>query len=594
MQIRGVSVFSRRSNRLFLFALALLVGCGAGLGAVAFRHMISALTELFSGQADYSAAGHAANPHVEALGRYFVILVPVIAGLIYGPLVWFFAREARGHGVPEVMLAVARNGGRIRPQVAVVKAVASAVCIGGGGSVGREGPIVQIGSALGSSLGQLAKLDERTIRLLVACGAAGGIAATFNAPLAGVFFAMELILRRWTTDSFGMVVVSSVTASVIGRAMLGNHPFLTLPPFQVEHVVQYPLFAVLALIAGVVGVVFSRILYGVEDVCDWVWRGPEWARPAVGGLLLGLLLLLLPEMYGVGYPVLGNAVAGQYTVLFLLALLVGKLAACSLTIGIGGSGGVFAPSLFCGAMLGAAFGDGIHAIIPGTGGSIGAYALVGMGAVFAGAARAPITAAVIMFELTGEYTIILPLMLAVVVATAISSVISHDTVYTRKLLRRGIDIDEPADATIRRRPITSLIVDPPPAVHPDTNLTALAGRFAGRTDTTLPVIENNGRYLGTITSHDVLDALAAENPTTVVALTTHVPPVSEAASLGDILRRLDSGADAVPVADADGALIGWVRQRDVLAALAPADLDPLLPPRTPPRTSTAAAVAGQP
>jgi CIC family chloride channel protein len=552
-----------------LFGLALLVGCGAGLGAVAFRHMITGLTELFSGHVDYSAAGAAANPHVEGLGRYFVILAPVVAGLIYGPLVQCFAREARGHGVPEVMVAVARNGGRIRPQVAVVKAVASAVCIGGGGSVGREGPIVQIGSALGSSVGQFAKLDERTIRLLVACGAAGGIAGTFNAPLAGVFFAMELILRRWTTDSFGMVVVSSVTASVIGRALLGNHPFLTLPAFQVEHVVQYPLFAVLALIAGVVGVAFSRVLYGVEDVCDWAWRGPEWARPAVGGILLGLLLLLLPEMYGVGYPVLGNAVADHYTVLFLLVLLVGKLAACSLTIGIGGSGGVFAPSLFCGAMLGAAFGDGVHALIPATGGSVGAYAVVGMGAVFAGAARAPITAAVIMFELTGEYTIILPLMLAVVVATAISSVLSKDTVYTRKLLRRGIDIDEPADATLRRRPVTTVMVAPPAAVHPDADLAVVAGLFAGRVDTTLPVIDDDGRYLGTLNSHDVLDALAAANPTDVIALTSDTTPVGETASFGDVLRRFDAGAEAIPVADEAGTLIGWVRQRDVLAVLAP-------------------------
>jgi CIC family chloride channel protein len=585
VQVGGVNVLSGRSNRLFLFALALLVGCGAGLGAVAFRHMISGLTELFSGHVDYSAAGHAANPHVESLGRYFVILAPVVAGLIYGPLVQYFAKEARGHGVPEVMLAVARNGGRIRPQVAVVKSVASAVCIGGGGSVGREGPIVQIGSALGSSLGQLAKLDERTIRLLVACGAAGGIAATFNAPLAGVFFAMELILRRWTTDSFGMVVVSSVTASIIGRAMLGNHPFLHLPTFQVEHVVQYPLFAVLALIAGVVGVAFSRILYGVEDVCDWAWRGPEWARPAVGGILLGLLLLLLPEMYGVGYPVLGDAVADHYTVLFLLVLLVGKLAACSLTIGIGGSGGVFAPSLFCGAMLGAAFGDGVHALIPATGGSIGAYALVGMGAVFAGAARAPITAAVIMFELTGEYTIILPLMLAVVVATAISSVLSKDTVYTRKLLRRGIDIDEPADAILRRRPITSLMVDPPAAVHPDADLAAVAGMFAGRTDTTLPVIDSDGRYLGTLSAHDVLDALAAADPTDVVALTIDTAPVGEDATFGDVLRRFDSGGDAVPVADESGALVGWVRQRDVLAALAPTDPGPHPIPAAPAPTT---------
>jgi CIC family chloride channel protein len=381
-----------------------------------------------------------------------------------------------------------------------------------------------------------------------------------------------------------MVVVSSVTASIIGRAMLGNHPFLHLPTFQVTHVVQYPLFAVLALVAGVVGVIFSRVLYGVEDACDWAWRGPEWARPAVGGILLGLLLLLLPEMYGVGYPVLGNAVAGHYTVLFLLALLVGKLAACSLTIGIGGSGGVFAPSLFCGAMLGAAFGGGVHALMPATGGSIGAYALVGMGAVFAGAARAPITAAVIMFELTGEYTIILPLMLAVVVATAISSVISADTVYTRKLLRRGIDIDEPADAKLRRRPITALMVAPPTAVRPDADLAAVAGLYAGRTDATLPVVDDDGRYLGTLTSYDVLDALAAADPTDVVALTINTTPVGETASFGDILRRFDSGVDAVPVADSNGALIGWVRQRDILAALAPTDPGPA-PRRTPSPTS---------
>ena len=223
---------------------------------------------------------------------------------------------------------------------------------------------MQIGSALGSSVAQLGKLDERRIRLLVACGAAGGIAATFNAPLAGVFFAMELILRRWETQSFGMVVLASVTSSIIGRAILGNSPFLRLPAFHVDHVAQYPLFAVLGVLAGLVGVGFSRLLYAVEDLCDWAWRGPEWLRPAAGGVLLGGLLLMLPQMYGVGYPVLGRAVAGGYTVAFLLALLLGKLVACSLTIGIGGSGGVFAPSLFCGAMAGAVFGDAVHAMRP--------------------------------------------------------------------------------------------------------------------------------------------------------------------------------------------------------------------------------------
>ena len=287
------------ANRPALLLLSLVVGVGAGLGAVLFRYLIKWVTELLSGYADYAGRGHVPNPHLPGLGRWFVVLAPVVAGLLYGPLVYRFAREARGHGVPEVMVAVARNGGRIRPQVAVIKALASALCIGGGGSVGREGPIVQIGSALGSSLGQLCKLDERRIRLLVACGAAGGIAATFNAPLAGVFFAMELILRRWEAQSFGMVVLASVTSSIIGRAILGDSPFLRLPAFHVEHVVQYPLFALLGVLAGLIGVGFSRFLYAVEDSCDWAWRGPEWLRPAAGGVLLGGLLLVLPEMYRV-------------------------------------------------------------------------------------------------------------------------------------------------------------------------------------------------------------------------------------------------------------------------------------------------------
>src|SRR5664280_2514900 len=389
-------------------------------------------TLALSGHADYSAAGHAANPHLPWLGRWFVIFAPVAAGLLYGPLVHFFAREARGHGVPEVMFAVARRGGRIAPQVAAVKALASALCIGGGGSVGREGPIVQIGSALGSTLGRLMRVAESRMRILVACGAAGGIAATCNAPLAGVFFAMELILRDFTAESFGMVVLASVTASVIGRAALGNSPLLHLPNFTVGHLWEYGLFAVLGLIAGAVGVVFTRVLYLIEDVCDRLWRGPEWLRPAVGGFLLGGLLLALPEMYGVGYPVLGNSMVGTYTIAFLLVLLVGKMIATSLTIGIGGSGGVFAPSLFIGAMLGSGYGQLLHHVAPGVAGAAGAYGLIGMGAVFAGAARAPITAVIIMFELTGEYTIILPLMTAIVLATAVSRLLSHDTIYTLK------------------------------------------------------------------------------------------------------------------------------------------------------------------
>lgn len=565
-------VGAARSTDTGLLTLALAVGAGAGLGAVAFRWLIISLTRFFSGHEDYAATGGAAHPWLPALGPWFVVGVPVLAGLAYGPLVHLFAREARGHGVPEVMYAVARRGGRIRPRVALVKACASALCIGGGGSVGREGPIVQIGSALGSAVGRVAGVAEGRMRVLVACGAAGGIAATFNAPLAGVFFAMELILADFAARSFGMVVLSSVTASVIGRAVLGDAPFLQLPTFTVQHPEEYLLFALLGLLAGLVGVAFTRVLYAVEDACDRIWSGPEWLRPAAGGLLLGLLLLALPEMYGVGYPVLGDAVGGSYAVVFLLLLLGGKMLATSLTIGIGGSGGVFAPSLFIGAMLGSAFGESAQAVVPGVVGATGAYGLIGMGAVFAGAARAPITAVVIMFELTGEYSIILPLMAAIVLATGVSHLISADSIYTLKLRRRGIDLSAhphavaltitsagavmiPVDTTIGE---SVPLLDAVPALE-----TATAGL--------VPVVDAHGRYVGVLTARTVAETLADGEHDSVSAgeAIERLPAIAESDTLDDALDALDRAeSHALPVVTDDGSsLVGWLSHRQVLDVL---------------------------
>ncbi|MEV6791625.1 chloride channel protein [Streptomyces sp. NPDC051320] len=553
-------------------ALSLLVGAGAGGGAVVFRWLIKTFTLLLSGHADYSAAGHAANPHLPWLGRYFVLAAPVLAGLVYGPLVHRYAKEARGHGVPEVMYAVARRGGRIPPQVAAVKALASALCMGGGGSVGREGPIVQIGSALGSTLGSWIRVAEDRMRVLVACGAAGGIAATFNAPLAGVFFAMELVLRDFTAEAFGMVVLASVTASVIGRAAFGNAPFLHLPPFHVQHLTQYALFALLGVLAGVVGVAFSKVLYRIEDACDTVWRGPEWARPAVGGLLLGGLLLVLPQMYGVGYPVLHDSLTGRYALLFLLALLAGKIIATSLTIGIGGSGGVFAPSLFIGAMLGSAFGQTAHHVLPHLAGPAGAYGLIGMGAVFAGSARAPITAVIILFELTGEYTIILPLMAAIALATGVSRLLTAETIYTAKLRRRGVDIDAPTPGTPAAALTVHDAMEPTPTpLTDDTPLAQAAPALARSPYGTLPVLAADGAYRGIATARTVAETLADDTHTTTpVGKVAHLPhALTPGTALDQALQAL-AGADsqALPVLDEDRThLIGWVSHRSVLTAL---------------------------
>ena len=374
------------------------------------------------------------------------MVIPVIGGLLYGPLIYKWAREARGHGVPEVMIAVADNGGRIRWQVSVVKALASALCIGSGGSVGREGPIVQIGSALASSIGQWVRMPENRLRIMVACGAAGGISATFNAPITGVFFGVEIILREFAVDALFTVMLSAMVADVIAIPFLGDKPFLSGFPagIALHHPRTYLLVAGLAVVAALMGLAFTNVLYKVEDLCDALWKGrPEWARPAVGGIALGLLLLALPQMYGVGYPVMYKTAAGGYALWFLVILAFGKILACSLSIGIGGSGGIFAPSLFIGVTSGYAYGDIVHHIFGAGAGQPALYAVVAMGAVFTSAARAPLTSLASVVEMSGDFALTLPVMLAVAIASTVSRALSYGTIYTTKLLRRGTDIDRP-------------------------------------------------------------------------------------------------------------------------------------------------------
>jgi CIC family chloride channel protein len=423
--------------------LAILVGLGAGLGAVAFRWLIYAIQRLFFG----------GSAHLfPSLGLLRVIPLPAIGGLLVGLLTYYLAREARGHGVPEVMLAVVAQGGRIRPRVAVVKSLASAVCIGSGGSAGREGPIVQIGSGLGSTLGQVLHLPEGTLRLLVACGAAGGIAATFNAPISGVLFASEIILRRFETRALGFIVLSSVAATAVARSVWGDARPFVVPPYQLVSAWEFPLYALLGLICVGAALLLVRVLYGLEDVFSR-WRTREYVKPAVGGLLVGLIGFIHPKIFGVGYgpqpigPPLGGlelALLGRISLGLAIAYAALKLLATSLTIGSGGSGGIFSPCLFIGAATANAFGQIVHRLLPAYTAAAGAYALVGMGAVFAGAAQAPLTAIIIIFEMTRDYRIILPIMTAAVISTLVAHHVSRDTIYTLKIRRRGIDISAPS------------------------------------------------------------------------------------------------------------------------------------------------------
>jgi chloride channel protein, CIC family len=534
-----------RGSRSGLFVMALLAGVGSGLGAVAFRYLIFGFTWLATGHTQFGQQGRVSSAHLPWLGPAFFVVIPVIGGLIYGPLIYRYAREARGHGVPEVMIAVAENGGRIRPQVSAVKAVASALCIGVGGSVGREGPIVQIGSALASGLGQWVKIPENRLRILVACGAAGGIAATFNAPVTGVFFGVELILREFSIEAIFTVMLASMVADVISEMFLGSGPFLAgFPPgIALHHARTYLLIAVLAVLAALIGLAFKNILYKTEDICDRLWRGrPEWARPAVGGIVLGLLLLAVPQMYGVGYPVMYKAVSGGYLLWFLVVLAAAKMIATSLTIGIGGSGGVFAPSLFIGATSGMAFGQIADHLFGPAAGQPALYAVVAMGAVFASAARAPLTSLASVVEMTGDFTLTLPVMLAVAVATAVSRALSYGTIYTTKLLRRGTDIDRPTpDHAFEDLTVAD-------AMHPLLTPVAVVPAQTW-TDGDHPAVD--GALPGTVTHMREPQALFANE------------------SLTQALRQLMIyGRDGLPVLSDDGQHVqGWITNPSVLQAV---------------------------
>jgi CIC family chloride channel protein len=540
-----------RGSRLGLVVMALLVGVGAGLGAVGFRYLISAFTWLATGYQQFGQQGRVASLHLPWLGIWFLLLIPVVGGLIYGPLIQRFAREARGHGVPEVMLAVAENGGRIRPQVTIVKAVASAVCIGTGGSVGREGPIVQIGSAFASTLGQLVRMSETRLRIIVACGAAAGISATFNAPITGLFFGFEIILREFSLDAILATALSAVTADLVSRAFFGSAPFFVQMPHDliVGHPATYLLIAVLGVAAGLIGFGFKTVLYKFEDVLDTLWKGrPEWARPAAGGVALGALLLVLPQMYGVGYPVMDQMVAGNVVLWLLVILMLGKVVATSLTLSIGGSGGIFGPSLFTGAAAGMAFGVIAQHLFGPVVGSPAIFAVVAMGGVFGSAAQAPLTAIASVLEMTGNYSLALPVMLAVAIAAAVSKRLSYGSIYTTKLLRRGIDIERPKPASVLQTLTVADVMLPP---------------FQGSGDAGIVLHEQGGVSAAPV-SREMLAELVG-----VVTVARQPQALLADETLEQALRQLTLyGGDGLPVLSSDREhLIGWITRRSVLQAI---------------------------
>ena len=556
------------AHRSLLGIAAAVVGAVVGAAAVLFNLAIRAWTWVSTGFTEYTT--HIGSPHgVWGWAPWlFLLLSPALAGAVYGPLIQRFAPSAKGHGIPEVMLAVRRKGGRIPGRVAVVKIVSSALTIGSGGSAGREGPIVQVGASLGSTIASWLGMPVSRVVLLASCGSAAGIAATFHAPLAGAVFALEVILTEFTAETFGFVVLSAVSSSMVARILQGEEMVVRVAS-DLSFASQTDMWwvALLGLVAGMCGLGFSKLLYACEDAIDWLWartRLPQWARPAVLGLVLGAGLVAFPYMFGSGYPLEEDAIAGNFSVAFLLALMLGRALYTAFTIGMGGSGGVFAPTLFIGAMAGAAFGD---VVSPLSASSVGVFAVVGMGAAFAGAARAPMTAVLIIVEMTGQFSLILPMMLAVVIATGASRFLTRATIYTEKLRRRGDVLDDPVEGTLLGTRVASQWMTHAPEVLAASASVASALSALRRTkESALPVVDG-GRFVGLVSSLRLaeltqeggsLDSPLSDLPLIDEAVPDGAPPTK----VLEALRR--TGLQALPVLDNQRRVVGWVSERDLV------------------------------
>jgi len=550
-----------------LIFFGLLVGLVTGYGAIVCRLGIDVIRHLAFGQTgDIGVLARGASP-------ILVLLLPAIGGVIVAPIVLLFAPEARGHGVPEVMDAIARHGARIRPRVAIAKAFASVVTLGTGGSAGWEGPIIQIGAGCGSSLGQVSRMARRPMRVLVACGAAAGIAATFNAPIAGVLFALEVLLGDLALVTFTPVIVASVAGAAVTFAHVGSHAVFDIPvgQFRLKSAWEIPLYALLGVGAAFGAVLFTRFLYFLEDLLESV-KVPRLMLPALGGLAVGAIGIAMPDVLGIGYDSISHAFRGDYTLSLICGLFFVKIIATSLTLGSGGSGGIFAPSLVMGALLGGAFGTVAHKVLPGATAPPGVYAVVGMAAFVAGTTHAPIAAILILFEMTRDFYIIIPLMISCVIATTVARGLLRESIYTLKLARRGVRLRGGRDEAV----LQSLTVRE--TMHADATVLQESMSFQEVRDLALvsrhqvfPVVTAEGRFAGVVTLARLRPFLVEEGLQGVAVARDLAEPPGQVLAPDDDLetaRRafVRSPYEELPVVDPTNRVVGVLREHELYAA----------------------------
>lgn len=549
-----------------ILIVASIVGIIGGFGAVGFRTLIELIQTITIGGNDNILET------VSSLPWYVKLILPSVGGLIIGPLIYFLGKETKGHGVPEVMEAVALRGGKIRSRVMFLKAFVSAVTIGTGGSVGREGPIVQIGSSIGSTFGQWLRVSQERLKVLVACGAAAGISATFNAPIAGVMFSVEIILGNYAIATLVPLIMSSVMATIVARWYFGDVLSFEIPHYSLGNAWEIGPYILLGLVTGVVAVGFVKLLYSLEDIADKL-PIKSWIKTPIILFLIGLMVLYFPHVYGVGYDTITQVLKGGMVWYMLLLLIPIKMLATSITLAAGGSGGIFAPSLFLGAVFGGLFGTLMHFLFPDVIISSGAYAVVGMSAMVAGTTHAPITAFLVIFEMTGDYKLILPLMLCSILASFVASVIKKDSIYTMKLTRRGVDLSRGMEVSIMQATrVRDVMSHNMVVLNESMGFNDLLQKVINANEAYYYVTDDEGKYRGSFNVHDVKEVLNEKSLAGLVVAKDLVPisvspSIEMDATLAQCMRKFSIyEMEELPVVDNENSnrLIGKIGRRDII------------------------------
>lgn len=577
---------ANREDRVF-FLLIGLVGVLGGLLGVVTDFLIGLVQRILWGApGDLFAI-------VSKVPRWVVVAAPATGGVVIGLLLWLSRRrmkgEASGEGMAMLIESVALSGGKISPRPVLINALAAVVTVGSGGSLGREGPMIRLGAMVSSWMGQRLELPPHRLKILVGCGAAAGLAATYNIPIGGTLFAMEVILGNFALEIFGPIVASSVIATLIARSLTGNEPLYAAPDYVLSNGWEMLLYLGLGIVgafasvAFMIGVSWGSVVFKKLSKMKVL---PRPFQPVVGMALLGVLGLYVPYALGRGYGLINLALAGNlklptplalpqtFTVLFLLGLAVVKLAATALTRGSGGSGGLFTPSLACGALVGAAYGYWAHSLWPHLASPYGAYAAVGMAAVMAGTSHAPISAILILFEFTGNYDLILPVMVAAIVASTLAKQLRPYSIYTEALRGRGVDLPwRMEEAVLAGLKAETLARADPNTLKPVDSYGDVVQKFLATRRQRLFVVGEAGNLLGAVSLHDIKSALEHPEIMTAVVAYDLMVPVEQVLRKEERLHRATeifahSDFERLPVVDGDNTFLGVIAKRDLLAVYA--------------------------